>query len=152
MGIRIFRKSLQLDHILVKFSKISGTHLVQLLLKSSNLTLSKSVNPINILTLTNSFCDSSCLSELNIILKKLKSIQHLCLIIRRWNFSNNFSIIQWNFQLNLTYPYRFDNDDKNHGFDELNKIGPNIYKLLRLKKIRVEFARFQSSRLFYLNT
>jgi len=58
-------------------------------------------------------CDSSCLQELNIILKKLKCIKQLCLILRRF---------------------------ENNGIDQVKKISPNIYKLTRLKKINIEFS------------
>lgn len=59
------------------------------------------------------FCDSSCLTELNFALKKLKSIKNFSLILRR-----------------------FAKDD---GVDQLNRISPNIYKLMRLQKIKLEF-------------
>jgi len=57
-------------------------------------------------------CDSSYLTELSFVLKRFRSIKQLYLIIRRF---------------------------ENNGLDEMKKISPNIYKLVRLEKITFEF-------------
>jgi len=54
--------------------------------------------------------DFPCLSELSLVLKKLKNIKHLILIIRRVE------------------------ENKDHSF---NEVCSNIYKLLRLTKVKV---------------
>ena len=86
MGIKLFPKSQLEGQILCKFWKTSKGHQLSDLSQNSSLILSKFCRDLEKIWIFNSLCDFSCLSELIVVLKKLKNVKQLCLVIRRFYF------------------------------------------------------------------